>query len=361
MPLYHKRRKPLLSSTRPHRPSQSLLQPGSTPTTPTLSSAHARTLIRQHHVLQKRLAAARAANNHSLTSALEAQIATLGGLAQYQRASLAGQSKPRGGDSSGVLVRWLYEMMEAGRGAGGEETKKRRGGKCCGWRMLEVGALRVDNAAARSGLFASAERIDLHAQTKGIVTQDFMERPFPTDEEEGFDVVSLSLVLNYVGDAGARGEMLRRVERFLRKRRKINDGDTGLNLGKESKEQGEQCSCSSWLPFPGLFLVLPAPCVTNSRYLDEERLEAMMRGLGYVRAKRKLSLKLVYYFWRWVGLEDESNDEDTHEDDEDCLQHRTKPSLQPSQKPSASCSRFHFPKTELRKGSQRNNFAVVLK
>lgn len=182
-------------------------------------------------------------------------------------------------------------MMADGK-RGGENRK-------CEWRMLEVGALRVDNAAARSGLFSTVERIDLHAQAKGIVTQDFMERPLPAPGEEGFDVVSLSLVLNYVGEAGARGEMLRRVEGFLRKRkrRRGRDDDDDDDMGENAQwgmDGKDGC-------FPGLFLVLPAPCVTNSRYLDEERLEAMMRWLGYTMARRKMSLKLVYYLWKWEG------------------------------------------------------------
>ncbi len=102
-------------------------------------------------------------------------------------------------------------------------TEGRRGRGREEWRMLEVGALRVDNAASRSGLFTRVERIDLQAQQEGILTQDFMERPVPLLEigdgdEERFDVVSLSLVLNYVGDPVGRGDMLRRVGAFLRRR-----------------------------------------------------------------------------------------------------------------------------------------------
>lgn len=289
-------------------------------------------------------------------------------------------------------------MMEEGSGGGGrggkgEEREKRRG-KCCGWRMLEVGALRVDNAAARSGLFATVERIDLHAQERGIVTQDFMERPLPAvAEEEGFDVVSLSLVLNYVGDAKARGEMLRRVEWFLRKRGKRrkkwrDDGDERAKEEEKQTNEQDGCCCQRrW--FPGLFLVLPAPCVTNSRYLDEERLEAMIRGLGYVRAKRKLSLKLIYYFWRWVGgteagegvewggrevaggvdgreVEGRVDGREAEGEMETKLE-ETNPVPQPSPTRSRTQSQPRlqtpWPKTPLqtRKGPQRNNFAIIFK
>lgn len=177
-------------------------------------------------------------------------------------------------------------------------------------RMLEVGALRTDNACSKSGVF-DVTRIDLHAREPGIMQQDFMERSVPSPDEqgnEGFDIISLSLVVNYVGDAVGRGEMLRRVEHFLRTQK--------LDTGTEDFS-------------PGLFLVLPAPCVTNSRYLDEQTLEEMMQALGYVKVKRKMSLKLVYYYWRYAG-------------------------------PVEGVRRW-FKKGDVRQGGSRNNFAIVLR
>jgi 25S rRNA (adenine2142-N1)-methyltransferase len=67
--------------------------------------------------------------------------------------------------------------------------------------------------------------------------------------------------------------------------------------------------------------------VTNSRYLDEERLGAIMASLGYVKVASKMTQRLVYYLWR----------------------------LNKVCKEKAS-----FPKKEIRSGSTRNNFAVVL-
>ena len=181
-------------------------------------------------------------------------------------------------------------------------------------RMLEVGSLRVDNACARSGLF-EMDRIDLHSQHKDIVEQDFMQRPIPDStelDEVGFDVVSLSLVVNYVGDAIQRGEMLKRVERFLRRQE------------ASSSSQQWQTKFS-----PGVFLVLPAPCVSNSRYLDEDRLEAIMVALGYEMVKKKLSSKLVYCYLRFAGRESSVN--------------------------------LRFEKAELRTGRNRNNFAIIVR
>ena len=174
-------------------------------------------------------------------------------------------------------------------------------------RMLEVGSLRSDNACSKSELF-DVERIDLHSQHSDIKEQVFMNRPIPGAadlDQEGFDIVSLSLVVNFVSNPTERGEMLRRVEAFLR---------------PSVQEQAG--------PFPALFLVLPVACVRNSRYLAEGKLEAIMKSLGYRKIKRKMSAKLVYYLWKHNK---------TSKD-------KSKP----------------FKKQELRAGKSRNNFAITL-
>ena len=283
-----KRRPRLLSSTRPRN-----VKP-----TPTLSSRTTRSVVRSYHTLHKQYSTALSKGRTSEAQAIEVKIDELGGLAKYQEASIQGQSAQRGGDTSKVLVEWLAE------GEGDKKTSVRSERLL---RMLEVGALRPDNACSRSGLF-EMERIDLHSQHPAIKEQNFMERPTCAIEkidQEGFDIVSLSLVVNFVGDSVERGEMLKRVASFFRP---YSIHEKGI--------------------FPGLFLVLPAPCVRNSRYLDEERLEAIMGSLGYKKAKRKLSSKLVYYLWKYEAGE-------------------------------AVRSQV-FNKAEIRSGRSRNNFAIVL-
>lgn len=294
----------LLSSTRPH-------QLRSVKSFHPLPSSAGRTLIRTHHTLQKRLTAAIAHYDTTTEDAIRAEIETLGGLERYQDASLAGQSKERGGDTSSVLVEWLSPY-----------TRKQSG-----LRMLEVGALSMENVIVRSKIFSGGvERIDLKSRHPGIKEQDFMDRPLPESEGDLFDVVSLSLVVNYVGDAEGRGEMLRRVGSFLRTDSDSNEKSGGFMKGNNSEEQEDL--------LPALFLVLPAPCVKNSRYLDEVGLTAMLETLGYSLVRQKLSAKLVYYLWWYRGFD--SGDE----------QEKVRPV---------------FRKEEIRKGKDRNNFAIVLK
>ncbi|KAI4197704.1 MAG: hypothetical protein LQ350_005773 [Teloschistes chrysophthalmus] len=326
MPPTKKRKTPnLLSHTRP----PTFTKPSS------LSSQATRSLIRKHHTLQKKLHTARHSGDSANAETLEQELASAGGLQTYQQASLQGQSASRGGDSSRVLVEWLRPSIALSHNSSSDRV--------CGGRrklkMLEVGALRTDNACARSGWF-DVRRIDLRAQHEGIEEVDFMEMDVPDQRgngkegekgegkegREGYDIVSLSLVVNYVGDPVGRGEMLKRVQKFLR----FDD----YNFGEEKEEDGLVFGGGRELSlFPSLFLVLPAPCVMNSRYLDEERLGRMMGWLGYVRVKRKVSRKLVYYLWRYEGRKDGGG---------------------------SGGGMGSFKKQEIRPGGGRNNFAIVL-
>lgn len=289
MAIKKQRRPHLLSSTRPHN-----LKPAAS-----LSSRATRSLVRSHHTLRKQLSAAVSKGDAGNAHAIQVKIDASGGLPKYQEASIHGQSAQRGGDTSKVLMEWLT------KGEGEDTMSVRSRGHL---KMLEVGALRPDNACSRSGLF-EMERIDLHSQHPDIKQQDFIERPTCAARDlnqEGFDIVSLSLVVNFLGDPSERGEMLRRVSSFLR---------------PYSGHKLKFC--------PGLFLVLPAACVLNSRYLDEERLDAIMESLGYKRAKRKLSSKLIYTLWKYEGER-------------------------------AGRSKV-FKREEIRSGKSRNNFAIVLR
>lgn len=311
-------------------------------------------------MLQKEIAQAVASGDEEKRRELEVQVEALGGLKAYQRASLTGQGRERGGDSSVVLVDWLRNgaRTERKRGRHGDEEeeeevvdvgvrKKRRKGRGKedleamremlpeALNVLEVGCLSPDNEISAfvsalkttsSTTGASITRIDLNSQHPLIKAQDFMERPLPRSKEEKFDLISLSLVLNYVPDAVGRGEMLRRTCEFLRHKRTSN-----AQLDPENDEEERDGKKDERGVFPALFLVLPAPCVLNSRYLTESHLSSIMSSLGYTLQQRKVSSKLVYYLWRWDGWPDM---------DGEC--------------------KTTFPKKEISPGKGRNNFCIVI-
>lgn len=274
-----------------------------------ISRQATRALINNIHQLEKRKKQAAHNGDKATEAKIAAEIASLGGLERYQQASLQGQRNDRGGDSSKVLMDWL-KAIEADQ----KETMTTQ--QWTSLRMLEVGALSTTNACSRSGMFV-IERIDLNSQGEGILQQDFMERPLPNDDTERFDIISLSLVLNFVPEPKSRGDMLLRTLEFLRCPTRLNDETNEAELS---------------YPFPSLFLVLPAPCVTNSRYLDEEKLGAILGSLGYSIIKSKTTHKLVYYLLRRVEAQ-----------------------------PPLLGSDMTFTKRELRSGPTRNNFAIVLK
>ena len=274
------------------------------------SSKKTRNAISLYHQLQKARAQALCNGEHEKATQLQNEIDSHGGLASYQVASLTGQSKERGGDTSKVLVDWIREGLRKGN-TGVDSPLFELGGRP--FRMLEIGALSLNNACAQSKLFEMT-RIDLRSMHPSIKEQDFMARPLPgsiDNDDERFDILSLSLVLNCVPDPRGRGEMLRRTCKFLRQKSHLD----------QSKEEASTL-------FPSLFLVLPAPCVKNSRYVTEDSLRLIMESLGYSLLQYKMTAKLVYYLWKYDAS-------------------RSTPKA--------------FGKTEINSGRIRNNFSIVLR
>ncbi|KAF9110778.1 hypothetical protein BGX27_005889 [Mortierella sp. AM989] len=181
----------------------------------------------------------------------------LGGLDMYQKASTLGQSKQRGGDSS----KWLIPILESCH----PQLDKKAGPAL---RLLDIGALSPHNYQKYSSWIHTTP-IDLNPQDPLITKMDFLEMPVPTQKQKLFDVVCLSLVVNFVGDPTQRGEILRHSARFL-------VPGTGI-----------------------LYLVLPLPCIQNSRYLDHELLVDIMSSLGYsTLVSHHFAKKLAYYAFK---------------------------------------------------------------
>ncbi|KAF2823650.1 hypothetical protein CC86DRAFT_58018 [Ophiobolus disseminans] len=240
-----------------------------------MTSERSRTIIRTHHTLQKDHAAAVKRGDTITADKIMREIDQNGGIKLYQAASKQGQAKDRGGDSSKVLVDWLHQshiVNTKGRGQTGTPGTRLR--------CLEVGALSTTNEISKFSSTVQMMRIDLNSQGPGIEKQDFMERPVPVDNEGRFDIISLSLVLNYVPDATGRGEMLKRLTKFLRL-------------------PGEQHNEASSGFLPCLFFVLPLPCTENSRYFDEPLLLQIMTSLGFTMRYSKNTSKLCYFLFSW--------------------------------------------------------------
>ena len=64
-----------------------------------------------------------------------------------------------------------------------------------------------DNLASCSS-WLDNHPIDLHSLHPQITEQDFFQRPLPESDEDRFDIISCSLVLNFVDEPTRRGEYL---------------------------------------------------------------------------------------------------------------------------------------------------------
>ncbi|WVQ93344.1 hypothetical protein IAU59_000412 [Kwoniella sp. CBS 9459] len=228
--------------------------------------------------------------------AVESEMQELGGLHAYQLASMQGQSRERGGDSSKILMEWLNAI-------GLKESALQNRSRI---RMLEIGALTPQNYAAYSEWIHN-HPIDLNSQHSDIAQQDFFERPLPLNQNEAFDIVSCSLVLNFVSSPRDRGKMLQMIHQQLK-------------------------PCSNSL----LFLVLPLPCITNSRYLSAESLIELMGLVGFKLEQQRWRVggKVGYWLWSWKTVDE------TDAQPQRLLRWRRK--------------------TIEAEGPKRNNFAIVL-
>lgn len=174
-------------------------------------------------------------------ASLERKIQALGGLATYQKASKKGEELHGACNTSTWVVRILCQLGRQPMSA--EKTPAEKDTRPSALRLLDVGALSLNYQRQR---WIEARAIDLRSACPGVQAIDF----FDLDEGEPlYDVVVLSLVVNFVGDARRRGDMVHKAARHLK--------PNGL-----------------------LFLILPLACVDNSRYCNQEKIQQLLNDFG---------------------------------------------------------------------------------
>ncbi|KAJ3341163.1 member of Set1p complex, histone methyl transferase [Gonapodya sp. JEL0774] len=242
-------------------------------------------LIRRFHTLSKELSHLKAHtadgfDKQKAIEQVEAQMNALGGIERYQKASLLGQKASKGGEST---AKWFSDTLAGKVEDGGLGYRESFEKESLRFRLLDVGCLRPSRYYLRSWIHIRA--IDLNptplfsapslpvpssssstcAPTVRVEKADLLVMRCPVTEEEKFDGLGLSLVVNFVGDA------VDRVAKALFQ----------PSITTEFSTQN--------LPPSLLFLVLPSPCVLNSRYLDSQLLVDMMSHLGFDLDRRKVS------------------------------------------------------------------------
>ena len=250
-----------------------------------ISSRKDRRIITEYHTLNKTIDSVR--KNPSIhredkaaqIAVLEAKKTKIGGINAYQKASKLGEVRHGSFNSA----KWVLKQLKAHNVCA--NTNRTDGGKLS---LLDVGAL--DNNYKKHSKWIQSTPIDLNPQSNDVIKADFLK----LDHKE-YDVVVLSLVINFEGDIRKRGDMLRKCPELM-------------------VDQGH------------LFIVLPLPCLDNSRYLNEELFVSMMESLGFDVCARHSSRKLSFFMFRYTRRAQVKS----------------------------------FPKKILRKGGNHNNFAIVL-
>ena len=166
-----------------------------------------KTLINKYHALTKMQEAIKKAKNLSKeerTTKLEelnSKIEKLGGIDAYQKASKLGEGRSGGFNSAKWVVNQLKEHNV--RPPDGRKLK-----------LLDVGALALNYIKYRTWIDCKA--IDLNPQNSSVIKEDFLKLP----TEIQYDVVVLSLVINFEGDPHRRGDMLRLCSHIVHKQKR---------------------------------------------------------------------------------------------------------------------------------------------
>ncbi|KIS71311.1 25S rRNA (adenine2142-N1)-methyltransferase [Mycosarcoma maydis] len=266
---------------------------------PVPPAEHAEKIAKFHTLLKQLEQAKTAADKDEIQAGLD----SLGGLAQYQAWSLTGSAKAGQTPTS----KWCMEALA---------TVYKHDRDLPKFRVLDVGA--ITGTAYEKYRWVDATYIDLHPQGDNVQKYSFFEFPVPTDTKQRFNMVALSLVINFVGDVRKRGEMLRHVHKYL-----PDNQDT-----------------------PGFcFLVLPLSCLTNSRYMNQSHLRAILSSLGFNVVKQSDSNKLS----RWL-LQRKP------------LKERQEAAANNGNAAAASdeWDGTVFKKRDINPGKDRNNFAIVV-
>ncbi|XP_078368811.1 uncharacterized protein LOC144652610 [Oculina patagonica] len=254
-----------------------------------VNSRKDRKIITEYHTLNKRIDSVRRnpsihkEDKASQIATLEAKKEKIGGINAYQKASRLGEARHGSFNSA----KWVLKQMRAFNVRELKASRTKVGDEKL--RLLDVGAL--DNNYKKYSKWIQCTPIDLNPQSNEVIKADFLK----LDGKEIYDVVVMSLVINFEGDIRKRGDMLRKCRELV-------------------VDQGY------------LFIVLPLPCLNNSRYLNEELLISMLGSLGFDICTRHSSKKLSFFMFR-----------KTHQ-----VQVKS------------------FLKKVLRKGGNHNNFAIVL-
>ncbi|XP_071800651.1 uncharacterized protein [Asterias amurensis] len=218
-------------------------------------------------------------SNFQKFNILKKQIEQLGGLDAYQIASKQGEA--RHGNLN--TAKWVLQKLKE------HNIRVEKGLK---FKLLDVGALDYNYSQQKKWIDCSP--IDLNPQNSRVIKADFFT--FQNDDPVQFDIIVLSLVLNFVGLPERRGDMLKKC-------------------------------CAICKPKGYLFVILPLACLENSRYMGHDLLNDILESLGFTLITSHNSRRLSFKMYQYTG---------------------------------ETGKRKTFPKTLTRNGIKCNNFSITL-
>ena len=261
-------------------------------------------LISKYHMLRKQLASVdrnplfpTQVARESRKRVLRAQLAVFG-IDRYQTASRQGENLAAGFDCS----LWVLTQLSQGIGSLVENYNEIS--------ILDVGAIvrrfpdEVQAKKSKKIVPLTVTSIDLNPedseQGRKVIKADFFEfAQNSLKDGKKYDIVCLSLCVNFEGCPKRRGRMISLASQLLH--------NGGL-----------------------LFLVLPLACIENSRYCDENVIRSIMEHVKL----RRLSSNSTAKLWQCI-----------------CQRHEGETSLE----------EFNYDKKQIvRTGANRNNFAICL-
>jgi 25S rRNA (adenine2142-N1)-methyltransferase len=139
--------------------------------------------------------------------------------------------------------------------------------------------------------------IDIHSSyPDSIQEQDFLTLTVPNLNENKYNVIVCSMVLNCVTTAQDRGRMLSLLYQQLAFGDGNDDGDNCVNNNGDNNDSTCSSSSRNRNSKNGLcFLTIPKLCLTQSKYINKRMFEEMLMGVGFTIEQRKDTPKVAFW------------------------------------------------------------------
>lgn len=145
--------------------------------------------------------------------------------------------------------------------------------------------------------------MDLHSRHPSILEQDFLTLDEQANASK-WDLISLSLVVNFVPKADDRGDYSTRITRSTHAVPRPN-APLGTQVSRTQRKALSRCTSIRCLGrvLQSHLRQLPLPCVNNSRYMDFDHLRSLMRVIGFEQLKERWRPAGKMAYWLYVKVE----------------------------------------------------------